>query len=172
MMVPCVVGGAGGFGLSFPPPHPRNKRIVPTIAPAMMIAARIVHLLFPPGSTSGPGFVGLGAVVGTEFLDTFGNGIAAAAGGNSGRTDVSTLESALSFADPADSSACRAVPVETESGAVCAITGARLRAIVMVHDITADNFGCRSLILGCLLWLDANCPDPGVHPVFLSESQP
>ena len=133
--------------MSFPPPHPRNKRIVPTIAPAITIAARIVHLLFPPGSTSGPGFGVFGAVVGMEFLDTLGNVGAVAASGNSGRTVVSTMGSVLSFADAVVSSSCGAIPADPGSAAVCAITGARLRAIVIVHDITADNRGCRSLIL-------------------------
>jgi hypothetical protein len=146
--------------LSFPPPHPRNRRIVPTIAPAITIAARIVHLLFPPGSTSGPGFVGVGAAVGMEFLGTLGNVGAVAASGNSGRTVVSTMGSVLSFADAAVSSSCGAIPADPGSAAVCAITGARLRAIVIVHDITADNFGCCSLILD----VSSGCPPIVVIP--------
>jgi hypothetical protein len=147
MTVPVGAGGVDGFGLSFPPPSPRNRRIVPAIAPAMMIAARIVHLVFPPGSISEAGFAGRGAVAAVEFLDTFGNDGAVAASGNSGRTDVSTIGFVLSFADPAASSACGALTAEPESVAVCAITGARLREIVIVHDITEDNLGYRNFIL-------------------------
>ena len=132
MIVPGVLGGCG---LSSPPP-PCSNRMVPTTAAVMMIAARISHLLFPPGDTSvDDGFVGLGAEAegSVESLDTAGNAAAVVASGNSGRTEVSTMGFSL-------------VEVSTCSCAFCAITGERLRANVTIHAITAHSLGLRNFM--------------------------